>query len=725
MPATVRLLLAVALLAGFAAPARAQSYQGQDLVKADLLLDPAAASGKPLTVGVRLRMAKDWHTYWRNSGDFGLPTEIDWVLPPGWTAGPILWPLPHRMTDGDIITFGYSDEVLLLTELTPPAGTTALPDPVTIRAKVSWLVCRESCVPGDADLTLTPSGAIPAAELRALFEGARGALPLLYDGGKAGFTVTRTIDAKGITFEFDGLLARDATEIDFYPLPPNAETSVTAAKISATARGTRARIEFAQPPKNPGVNGVIAFTKGGRRLGWEFTSASFAGTPAPPSVSAPATADAASPAAQTSLFTALWLGLLGGLILNVMPCVLPVLSLKLFSFLSQAGAAPRRVFHLGLAYSAGVFTWFLGLAGALILLNQTWGAQFQNPWFLLGLSAVVFVFALNLLGVFEIILPGQMQNSLVGATQHEGFGGAFFQGLLATVLATSCTAPFLGAAVGFTLGRPAPIVLLVFAAVALGMASPMLLLTAFPGWMKFLPRPGAWMERVKQLTGFLLIATVLFLLWVVGQMRGVDAVIWAAALMLTLGLAAWIYGSFVTPVAPSRTRLISLTAIALVLLGPGGFCVAQIAASDKPAGAGSLAEAGGIPWEKFSAERLDAALAARQPVFIDFTADWCVNCKFNERTVLETDVIRAAFREKGFLALKGDWTRSDPAITAVLRRHQRAGIPLYLVYAPGKSEPQVLPELLTKQMVLDALTRAAPAKSSTQVAAAERPAAGR
>ena len=347
---------------------------------------------------------------------------------------------------------------------------------------------------------------------------------------------------------------------------------------------------------------------------------------------------------------------------------------------------------------------------------------------IVALCAMVFVFSLNLLGVFEIVLPGQMQNKLHGATTRAGYGGAFFQGLLATVLATSCTAPLLGASLGFARGQPGPIVLLMFSAVALGMASPVLLLTARPGWMKYLPRPGAWMERVKQITGFVLLATVLWLLWIVGQMRGVDAIIWSGVLLLGLAIAAWLFGAFVTPVSAPATRRNALIAIVAVLLPTIFVSVREIAGAEKTESSGTAASTNplAIAWEKFSPARLDAAVAEGRPVFIDFTADWCVNCKFNERTVLETDPVRTALRERGFLALKGDWTRNDPDITRTLKKFQRAGVPLYLVYPAGGGPPQVLPELLTKQVVLEALQSAAPAKNeSPKITRTEDPAGAR
>ncbi len=710
MGATFRFVLnALALTVVLVAPLSAQTFQGIELVKAELLLDPATKDpGKPFTVGLRMRMASHWHTYWQYSGDFGLPTEIKWELPSGYVAGAIQWPLPNRMMDGgNIITFGYSDEVLLLTEITPPSGATTFP---VIKAKVSWLVCKESCVPGDADLTLNPSPTDDAAS-KAAFAQARASLPRSFGKG-AGFEVARSITKKEIVLAVTGLSPGELENVYFFPLPPaDGSVVISAPIVERTGDRVLVRIPLqGETSANAGkVVGVMAFERGGKREGFEMNEASFSSS----------IASAPPPGGQRGLLQFLWLGFLGGLILNVMPCVLPVLSLKIFGFMQQAGEAPRRVLHLGLAYSTGVFVWFLGLAALLVSFRaagseEGWGFLFQRPLFLAGLSAVTFVFALNLLGVFEIVLPGGMQNRLSGATTREGLSGAFFQGLLATVLATSCTAPFLGTALGFALGQAAPVVFTVFGAIALGMALPVLLLTARPGWMRFLPKPGVWMERVKQLTGFLLISTILFLLWVLGKIAGVDAVIWAGVLLLALAMAGWIYGTFVSFSSSGGGRAAGLAAIAVLVLGLGGFSFAQIRETPP--------ESGAIVWEKYSPARLEAAIRAKQPVFIDFTADWCVNCKANERLVLETDVVRAALRERGFLALKGDWTRSDPEITRVLRRYQRAGVPLYLVYAAGNPEPQVLPELLTQRLVLEAL--AAPS-SPSKVALAEDSAGSR
>ncbi|MBS0661427.1 MAG: thioredoxin family protein [Verrucomicrobia bacterium] len=727
-------LLAAAFLV---APLSAQMQGGVELVQASLVAQPTepGAASNQVRVGVKLVMAKDWHTYWKNSGDYGLPTEVEWKLPEGWKAGPLLWPLPHRITAGDIVTFGYDDEVVLLTDLTAPS-TAAVTEAALrqVGAKVAWLVCKESCIPGDAEVTLTNPGRGPDAALTALFAKFAAQLPRAYEPAAAGFTVARTLDDKGLTLTVRGLSASVVQKADFYPLPNDSEVSLVAPKLESTADGYRIRIEFGQPTKKgAGVTGVLAFDRGGRREGWEFSARDLGGSGTAGATPAAGTGSVANatagsgggqtpPTADGSLLYYLLLGFLGGLILNAMPCVLPVLSLKILSFLGQAGEEPKKVFRLGLAYSAGVFVWFLSIALLMILFGLAYGEQFGQPAFMVGITVIIFVFALSLLGVFEFTLPGSLQNKAAEASQGSGYLGAFSQGLLATVLGASCTAPLLGAAVGFASGKPAALVLAMFAMVSLGMAAPVLLLCAFPAWMRLLPRPGTWMEHFRQGSGFVLLATIVYYLYVIGAQKGPNGIVWTAALLVVVAIACWIYGTFLTPSSPAATQRRAWVALVLVLAGGGWFTLGQIRAAE--ARPSELAEKGGIPWEKYSSARVEAAVAAGTPVFVDFTADWCVNCKFNEKTVLETEAVRGALREKGFLALKGDWTRSDPEITKVLRRYQRAGVPLYLVYAGGKAEPQVLPELLTKQIVLDALNAAAPAKSQ-KVALADGPAGGR
>jgi len=405
------------------------------------------------------------------------------------------------------------------------------------------------------------------------------------------------------------------------------------------------------------------------------------------------------------LIAALFSGFLGGMILNLMPCVLPVISLKIFGFIAQAGESPAKILRHGLAFAAGIFVWFLGLAVLVIALKSggaqvTWGAfQFQNPYFVIGLSVLVFLFALNLFGVFEITLPWQATTSLDQAASREGYSGSFFQGLFATLLATPCTAPFLGSALGFAFGQSALVILVMFASVALGMAFPYLLLSAFPSWRHFIPKPGVWMERLKQFMGFPLLATNLWLLWVIQNQRGVEAVLLLLMLFLMLAFFAWVYGSL----APRAHALVLL--LVLLLAGGATIAVARMIQRVSPVYAGVHSPTlNGLSWTPFTPQALASLRAEGKPVLVDFTASWCLTCQFNERTAIDVPAVRQLLQQKGIVAMKGDWTNSDPAITEVLKSFGRVGVPLVVFYPEGKeSAPIVLPELLTERIVLEAL----------------------
>ena len=379
-----------------------------------------------------------------------------------------------------------------------------------------------------------------------------------------------------------------------------------------------------------------------------------------------------------------------------MPCVLPVISLKIFGFVKQAGQDRRHIFRSGVLFVAGIFAWFIGLALLLIALKAaghqiTWALQFTNPYFVLSLAALVTAFALNLLGVFEIS-PPETAMRLVGSVAREGDAGSFFHGVFATVLATPCTAPFLGTALGFAFAQSPLIILSMFVAIAAGMSVPYLLLSAQPAWLRFLPKPGPWMERVKEFMGFLLLATLLFLLYVLGAQRGYEALIWAACFLLALGLACWMKGAFVVPTASTAQRAIVTALMVLLVVASAIYFI------------GGKFRSTSIPLPLAPSniqQRLATELAQGHPVFVDFTAAWCITCKFNEKTVLDSADVREAFQRHGVTKLVADWTNGDPEITKLLQHFGRPGVPLYVLY-PGRSgEPIVFPELITKSMILE------------------------
>ena len=731
-PALISCLLAFVLCGGQVSAQTPKLFQNglpdtarprtADLVKADLLADTSAVvAGKPFTVGLRLQMAPEWHTYWQYSGDAGLPTKIAWQLPEGFKAGPIQWPVPDKIVSpGDIINYGYSGETMLLVEITPPANLP--PGDVTLKAKADWLVCRESCVPGNKELELTlPGGGTSQAANSEIFSKYRGLLPQAYNEQAAGFRVDRQADGAKL------VLRVEATgKFDFFPLPVD-PAEVSHPQVVADGGKQTITVPVDSGAADVGkVGGLLVREDGGKREGW-ILSPGVTGT-APPIVDAggrvngpvrPAVAAnqvaAKGPGGPVgSLGYFLLVGFLGGLILNVMPCVLPVISLKLFSFVKQANQSRERVFRLGLAYAAGVFAWFLGFAALVVALKAAghqvgYAFHLQNPWFLVGLSAVTFVFALNLLGVFEVILPGSVTGAAGEvAGSREGYTGAFLQGMLATVLGSACTAPFFGPALGFAFSQNGPVVFAMFAAIAAGMSTPFVLLAWQPGWMKFLPKPGVWMERVKQATGFLLLGTMLWLLFSLGDGKGADAVVWTGVLLLVLGAACWVQGAFNTLVASDGVRWASRAAIAVLVLGGGWMCVDRIAHSERPTSSN----------QSFAAQ-LDAAQKTGRTVFVDFTAEWCVSCKSNEKVVLNTEPIQKALRERNIVFLKADYTFYSEDIAKLLKQFNAVTVPLYVIYPAGRPDaPMVLPLFLTKQTVLDALAAAAPQGATSKPVAA-------
>jgi thiol:disulfide interchange protein/DsbC/DsbD-like thiol-disulfide interchange protein len=677
-----------------AQPLSAQNYQGKELVKATLLADTSAiVPGKPFTAGLFLRMAPGWHTYWKFSGDAGLPTEIKWKLPPGWKVGEIQWPIPLKTNDpGDIQTYGYQDEILLLQEITPPAKIDI--SPVKLSAEANWLVCEKICIPGGANLELElPTSTTASPKNTELFARYRRLLPQNFPDKTASSSWGRT--GNDLHLKITSEEIANYPTIDFFPLPQGNTVVGHPSIQSRKANEITFRIPIESPDKTlSAMPGLIVFSKfpnGNDRTAWQL------GTPA----------IAAAQAAQPSrgIVTFLFFGFIGGFILNLMPCVLPVISLKIFGFIQQAGKDRRSILRNGLSFVAGIFVWFVGLALLLVALKAaghqiTWAAQFTNAYFVLGLSVIVLVFALDLFGVFEIALPQALMHRILHSSTREGEAGSFFQGLFATALATPCTAPFLGTAIGFAFTQSPLIILLMFVAVAAGMSFPYVLLSAQPAWMRFLPQPGPWMVHVKQFMGFLLFATLLFLLYVLGAQRGLEGAIWASCFLLIVAIACWMKGAFIIPTASAFKRSVVLVLMLALLLISGVYFI-----GDKFHAAKIDIAQSNLPgdWQPFTPERLQSERDQGHAVFVDFTAAWCLTCKFNEKAVLESSAVRDAFQRHGVVKLKADWTNGDPVITKLLQQFGRPGVPLYVLY-PGKSaEPIVFPELLTKNIVLEKL----------------------
>ena len=684
------------LLVALAPNGFAQTYQGKEVVRSELLADTnAIVPGKPFTVGLLLRMAPGWHTYWKFSGDAGLPTELKWKLPPGWKIGDIQWPIPLKTVDpGDIETYGYENEILLMQEITPPSNLNN--SPVKFSTEASWLVCEKICIPGGATLQLDLSVASTNQPANAdLFARYRRLLPQNFPAPNIAH-VDWSRFGSDLRLKITSETLAKYPALDFFPLPEQETIVGHPAVQSRNNNEIVFRIPLESAPKNlSSMAGLVVFAQqpnGDDRAAWQITNA--------PPVSGP------RPTQAHGILMFLLFGFLGGLILNLMPCVLPVISLKIFGFVQQAGQSRRKIFRSGIAFTVGIFAWFMALAVLLIALKGagrdiTWGGfQFTNPYFVLVLSVIVLVFALNLFGVFEVSLPQSVTRSLLSTSERKDLLGSFFQGVFATVLATPCTAPFLGTALGFAFTQSAVVILAMFIAVAAGMSAPYLLLSAQPAWLRFLPRPGPWMVHVKQFMGFLLLATLLFLLYVLGAERGLEGALWASCFLLVISVACWMKGAFIVPTATVVKRSIVLVLMLALMLGGGVYFIGGKFQSTRIASANSQIHG---DWQPFTPERLHNELEQGRTVFVDFTAAWCLTCKFNEASVLEAQDVQEAFKRHGIVKMKADWTNGDPVITKILQQFGRPGVPLYVLYPAKNEEPVVFPEVLTKGMVLDKL----------------------
>jgi len=681
-----------------ASQGQSQTYEGKQLVKAELLADTnAVVPSKPFTVGLLLRMAPGWHTYWKFPGDAGIPTELKWKLPEGWKIGGIQWPIPLKTTDpGDIQTYGYQDEVLLMQKITPAAKIDN--SSVKLSANANWLVCEKICIPGSASLQVElPKSTTSALANAEIFDRFRRLLPQNWPDPKVA-TADWSRAGSDLRLSVRSAALASYPNADFYP-SPQGDTVVGHPQLESRSGNEivfRVPLESASKDLSS-IQGLVVFAQhadGNERAAWQISTSAIA--PAESATSIPA----------RGIFTFLLFGFLGGVILNLMPCVLPVISLKIFGFIQHAGQSRQKILWSGIAFAGGIFAWFIGLALLLIALKAagreiTWGGfQFTNPYFVLALSVIVLVFALNLFGVFEISLPQSATRGLLGWTGAQGDVGSFFQGVFATVLATPCTAPFLGTALGFAFTQSPAIILSIFFAIAAGMSAPYLLLCAQPAWLRFLPKPGPWMLHVKQFMGFLLLATLLFLLYVLGAQRGLEGAIWASCFLLMIGVVCWMKGAFILPTASVAKRTIVRVLMLVLVLASGVYFIGGKFHSANIASADSRLRG---DWQVFTPERLQAELEQGHSVFVDFTAAWCLTCKFNEANVLESAAVREAFQRHAIVKLKADWTNGDPVITKLLQQFGRPGVPLYVLY-PGKSEkPIVFPELLTRSMLLEKL----------------------
>jgi len=736
-----RALVFAALSLGLAPAPRAAlpSDTPGELVRAELLSEQnGLAPGSSALVGVRLHQAPHWHTYWTVPGDAGLPTRLRWTLDPGYSAGPIQWPAPSLLRVGDLANYGYEGDVLLPVALRVPDN--ARPgSSVRLAVHADWLVCSDLCIPGGADLTLElPVHA--AADLRpgpdaAAFASALGRIPapLALTGARAGRNGER------IRLDFSGPRPVART-LAFFPLESDRIVAAAPQQLSLAGGHVQLELRAATPVDKDftRLRGVLVADGGPapQGQGWLGSidlplavAAGAAGGPAAaaptaptdaalPAVPAPAAAvqgAAAAPPAPApalpapvrsatglSLLVALAGAFVGGLILNLMPCVFPVLSLKLIGLVKHRAEGPERMRRHGLAFGAGVVLSFLVLAGALLGLRAAgaelgWGFQLQSPLVITALLALFFLIGLNLLGSFDFAFGYGLANSRAAqSVSGDGLAGSFATGVLAAVVASPCTAPFMGAALGFAVTQPAAVAIAVFAALGAGMATPYLVLTFVPSLLGLLPRPGAWMERLKHLMAFPMFLTCVWLFWVLGQQVDIDAITAVLAALVALAFAAWALGVAQRGAPGFRWAAAAAAVATLAILAP--------LARDglHPAPPRSAARAGAQDWSGWSPAAQQDALARGSPVFVDFTAAWCITCQANKRLVLHDASVESAFRQRGVVLLRADWTQRDERIAQELARFARSGVPMYVLY-DRKGAAHLLPEILSRQGVLDAL----------------------
>lgn len=691
-----------------------------------VLSHESARPGETVLAGIHLRMAPGWHTYWENGGDSGIPTKVAWTLPPGITAANILWPVPTRHEASGLVTYIYENEVLLIVPLTLSAAVS--PGISEFKAKVSWLECADAdkCVPENATVSARvtigadskPSpdtGLIdiwkkklpqpkPAAFARASWEKAAGdqqARPLLIDWAP----VSPARDADFYPFASTNVVVATATE------------KVVVDSGKARLRKSVEKIEGDWPKSVSGL--LIEKGEGNALLAAHQVTISVDSSSAAGGQQLAGSSDSRVPPGGEDKPLIVWLAFafIGGLILNLMPCVLPVIALKIFGFVNQSGQSPARVRQLGVIYGLGVLASFLVLAGVVVGLKSvgkqvSWGLQFSDARFLVLLTTLATLVALNLFGLFEVTLGGGAMGAANDLASREGPAGSFFNGVLATALSTPCSAPFLAGALGFAFAQPPAIILLIFATVGLGLAAPYVVLSFQPAWLQFLPKPGAWMERFKIAMGFPMLATAVWLFTLtVGHYRNV---LWLGFFLVLVALAAWTFGEFVQR-GQSR-KGISL-GIVLVILAVGyGYGLEKKLRWRTPqppqvaGGEDEIIQDGpdGIEWRRWSPEKIAKARAQGRPIFVDFTADWCVTCNLNKNSSIEIAPVRKKLKEINALALLGDYTYFPDNITLELQRFGRAAVPLVLVYPKDPSKPPVeLPTLLTPAIVLNALDQAA------------------
>lgn len=694
-------------------------FAATEQVKAQLISSvETVKAGDEIYLGVHQRIAPHWHTYWLNPGDSGIATTIQWALPKGASASDILWPIPSRHRMGPVTNYGYADEVTLLSKVKVPSDI-EVGTYFSLQATVDWLVCHEECIPQQATLSLT----LPVSETSKVSRSGKllvnkalsqqpvaSPWPLSAQLGKDGLTLN--IHRKSIHGSENAhsteLTSTQVQDVWFYPEKWGNISQSADQSRQVDGEFTRIKLRAGDAPLKAGepLIGVLVVTE---QSGSGTISRGFKVNLIPQSIAA----DAVSVSTQSSVpnvdlgfFTAILLALLGGIILNLMPCVFPVLSIKALSLVSHANHSPLETRLQGLVYTLGVLASFALLGAILIALKAGgsqigWGFQFQSPLFVLAVAYLMFAVGLNLSGVFAI--GGSIAGVGSSLADKPGYLGSFFTGVLATVVATPCTAPFMATALGYALSQPALKLMAIFLSLGLGLALPYLLLTSWPALQKRLPRPGVWMEHAKQILAFPMYAAAVWLVWVLAQQAGANAVAIALGGMVVIAFSAWLYEATRNANRYAQNGGTTMATVALLV----AFTVSYIGINAKEANAATSAVTLNDTekhWESYTPARLEKLLAEGKPVFLNFTAAWCISCLVNERVALSNSEVTRAFDQSGITYLKGDWTNRDADITEILSRFGRSGVPLYVFYPAGaNSKPIELPQILTPEIVLSTI----------------------
>ncbi len=693
--------------------------------RATLLLSASSAKpGDTITAAVRLEMSPGWHTYWKNSGASGIATSIKWDLPKGVTAGEIGWPVPEKYVpdkvddDGKVIpgsldyeqsTYTLHDEAVLLVPLSIASDAAA--GRIEIKAHVAWLECQVNCVPGkqDVSVALKIGSTTNPSEDAASFAGWKSRLPKTGESLAPTARWENTATNKTRALVISWKTGEVTSDWDFFPESSEDFELQHQTELVASTSGTvllRKLVTISSNVWPTEVAGLLVQTRDGKQDGYAVTLKPTGGDEA-----LVATSGSNLPIQEKK---PLWLWLIyafiGGLILNIMPCVLPVIALKILGFVGQAKESPAHVRKLGILYAAGVLVSFLVLAALIIGIKAAghragWGIQFSNPYFIVSITVLVTLIALNLFGVFEVTLGGSTMSAAGEVASRGGLTGAFFNGVLATVLATPCTAPFLGASLGFAFAQPAPIVVAIFLMVGAGLAAPYVLLSWQPAWLKFLPKPGAWMERFKVGMGFPMLLTAVWLLSLAEPFYA-DRTMWLAVFLVMVALAAWVFGLASHARGYLGTLIILIAGYFFVLEGQLRWREPMTASATTRKFIATPPK--GYDWEPWSTEAVAKARASGHPVLVDFTANWCPTCNTVVKPVLQSESVRTKAKEVGAVALLADHSLYPPEISDELKRYERAGVPLVLIFPRDPNLPAiVLPETPTPRMVVEALEKAA------------------